>query len=120
VKKLNRRKPVIFCGDLNCAHKEIDLANPKANRKNAGFTAQEREGVDRIVDAGFIDSFRHFCDQSERYSWWTYRSGARERNIGWRLDYFFVARKFSDQIAAAEIRSDIMGSDHCPVELMIQ
>ncbi|QDT10085.1 exodeoxyribonuclease III [Planctomycetes bacterium K23_9] len=120
VKKLNRRKPVIFCGDLNCAHKEIDLANPKANRRNAGFTQEEREGVDRMVDAGFIDSFRHFCDEPDNYSWWTYRSNARERNIGWRLDYFFVSQKFADRVTDAVIRDDIHGSDHCPVELMIK
>ena len=120
VKKLNRRKPVIFCGDLNCAHKEIDLANPKANRKNAGFTEEERAGVDRIIDAGFVDSFRLQCDQPDRYSWWSYRSGARQRNIGWRLDYFFVSKKLADQIVGADIRSEVLGSDHCPVELTLK
>ena len=119
VRKLNRRKPVIFCGDLNCAHKEIDLANPKSNRKNAGFTEEERAGVDRIIDAGFVDSFRHFDQSPDQYSWWTYRSGARERNIGWRLDYFCVAQKFMDCVSGASIRSDIFGSDHCPVELTL-
>lgn len=119
VKKLNRRKPVIFCGDLNCAHQEIDLANPKANRRNAGFTKEEREGIDRIVDAGFLDSFRHFHAEPDNYSWWTYRSNARERNIGWRLDYFFVSNKLIDQVTSAVIRPDILGSDHCPVELTI-
>ena len=117
VRKLNRRKPVIFCGDLNCAHKEIDLANPKTNRKNAGFTEDERAGVDRIVDAGFIDSFRDFDIEPERYSWWTYRNNARERNIGWRLDYFFVSNKIMEQVQSASIRADIFGSDHCPVEI---
>lgn len=117
VKKLKRRKPVIFCGDLNCSHKEIDLANPKANRKNAGFSDQERAGMDQIEAAGFVDSFRHFCDEPDQYSWWTYRSNAREKNIGWRLDYFWVTKRFMPQVTSATIRSDIYGSDHCPVEL---
>lgn len=119
VRKLNRRKPVIFCGDLNCAHKEIDLKNPKANKKNAGFSEQEREGVDNILAGGFVDSFRHFEDGPENYSWWTYRNNARERNIGWRLDYFMVAEKFIDNVSAAAIRTDVFGSDHCPVEITI-
>ncbi len=119
VKKLNRRKPVIFCGDLNCAHQEIDLANPKANRRNAGFTDEERFGIDQMIDAGFVDSFRHQCDQPDHYSWWTYRSDARKRNIGWRLDYFFVSQKIIDRIDQATIRDDVFGSDHCPVELGI-
>lgn len=119
VSKLNRRKPVIFCGDVNCAHTEIDLANPKSNRKNAGFSDEERAGLDQVAEAGFVDSFRHFDPSPENYSWWTYRSNARERNIGWRLDYFWVAEKFIDQIAAAGIRQDIHGSDHCPVEITI-
>ena len=119
VKKLNRRKPVIFCGDLNCAHTEIDLANPKANKKNAGFTPEERAGLDAMAAAGFVDSFRHFDDGPDNYSWWTYRMKARERNIGWRLDYFWVAEKLIDQVSSAAIRSDIFGSDHCPVEITI-
>jgi len=119
LKKLNRRKPVIFCGDLNCSHHEIDLANPKANRKNAGFTEQERGGLDRIEQAGFVDSLRHFDDSPGRYSWWTYRSNARERNIGWRLDYFWVAKKFLPRVTGATIREEILGSDHCPVEIEI-
>ena len=117
VRKLNRRKPVIFCGDLNCSHHEIDLANPRANRKNAGFTDPERAGLDAIQAAGFVDSFRQFESGPGHYSWWTYRSGARERNIGWRLDYFWVAKRFMPQITGARIRPEIMGSDHCPVEL---
>ena len=117
VKKLNRRKPVVFCGDLNCAHKEIDLANPGANRKNAGFSEQERAGVDRIEAAGFLDSFRQFDDGPGNYTWWTMRTNARERNIGWRLDYFWVAKKLWDRVKSAGIRTDIFGSDHCPVEL---
>lgn len=119
VRKLNRRKPVIFCGDLNCAHKEIDLANPKSNCKNAGFSDEERAGVDEIIAAGFVDTFRKFDDSPGKYSWWTYRSDARARNIGWRLDYFFVADKFSDCVVGASIRTDVFGSDHCPVELAL-
>ena len=116
---LNEKKPVIYCGDLNCAHKEIDLANPKANKKNAGFSAEERSGLDAMVEAGFVDSFRQF-DQSEgKYSWWTVRVNARERNIGWRLDYFWVAQSIVDKIKDAQIRDDIFGSDHCPVEITI-
>lgn len=120
IKKLNRRKPVIFCGDINCAHKEIDLKNPKANRKNAGFTDDERANVDQIIEAGFIDSFREFDDGPDNYSWWTYRMNARAKNVGWRLDYFFVAKRFWDRVSDARIRPDIFGSDHCPVELMIE
>ncbi len=119
VRKLNRRKPVIFCGDLNCAHQEIDLANPKQNRKNAGFTDEERGGLDRVVDAGFVDSFRHFDASPEKYSWWTYRMNARERNIGWRLDYFWVAETFAPAMKNAQICCDVYGSDHCPVELTL-
>ena len=119
VRKLNRRKPVIFCGDVNCAHKEIDLANPKSNRRNAGFTDEERAGLDKVVDAGFLDSFRQFDAGPGNYSWWTYRNDARQRNIGWRLDYFWVAQKCWDRVSGARIRSEIFGSDHCPVELTI-
>lgn len=119
VEKLDRRKPVIFCGDLNCAHTEIDLANPKSNKKNAGFTEQERAGLDAIVEAGFFDSFRKFESGPDQYSWWTYRNNARERNIGWRLDYFFVSNKFQNAVSSARIRSEVFGSDHCPVELTL-
>lgn len=120
LKKLNRRKPVVFCGDLNCSHQEIDLANPQANRKNAGFTDEERAGLDAFISARFVDSFREFEPGPGHYSWWTYRMNARERNIGWRLDYFWVARRFVDRVQHASIRSDIHGSDHCPVELMLK
>lgn len=120
VRKLNRRKPVLFCGDVNCAHQEIDLANPKANRKNAGFSDQERAGLDAVTQAGFVDSFRQFHDGPGHYSWWTYRSDARARNIGWRLDYFWVAKKYWDHVADARIRCEIHGSDHCPVELTLK
>ncbi len=119
VSKLNKRKPVIFCGDLNCAHTEIDLANPKSNKRNAGFSIEEREGLDRMVSAGFVDSFREFEDGPEHYSWWTMRTNARERNIGWRLDYFWVAEKFHPNVVSASIRTEVMGSDHCPVELVL-
>ena len=120
LRKLNRRKPVIFCGDLNCAHHEIDLANPKANRKNAGFTDEERAGLDAVTKAGFIDSFREFDPSPEKYTWWTYRSDARARNVGWRLDYFWVARRFWPRVSDARIRAEVLGSDHCPVELLIE
>jgi exodeoxyribonuclease-3 len=118
VKKLEQTKPVIFCGDLNVAHQEIDLANPKTNTKNAGFTIEERSGFDAILKAGFVDSFRHLHpEQTGAYSWWSYRAAARERNIGWRIDYFCVSNSLKDQIQAASIRSDVPGSDHCPITL---
>lgn len=120
VKKLKRRGPVVFCGDLNCSHKEIDLANPKSNRKNAGFSEEERAGLDQVTGAGFVDTFRHFEPGEGHYSWWTYRSNARERNIGWRLDYFWASQNLVPRLASARIRSDIFGSDHCPVELEIE
>ena len=119
VKNLESSKPVILCGDLNCAHTEIDLANPKSNKKNAGFSEEERAGLDNIVKAGFVDSFRHFEPGPEHYSWWTYRNNARERNIGWRLDYFFVSSNLIASAASASIRTDVFGSDHCPVELIL-
>ena len=118
--KLQKKKPVIFCGDLNCAHQEIDLANPKTNHRNAGFTEEERGGLDRIVEAGFKDSFREFDTSPEKYTWWTYRMNCRARNIGWRLDYFFVDHAVWDLVSGASIRPDILGSDHCPVELTIR
>ncbi|MEM0925357.1 MAG: exodeoxyribonuclease III [Planctomycetota bacterium] len=120
VVRLNRRKPVIFCGDLNCAHHEIDLANPKQNRKNAGFTDEERARLDSVVAEGFVDAFRHFDDSPEQYSWWTYRGDARARNVGWRLDYFWVAKRLMKQVTQVTIRQEIRGSDHCPVELHLQ
>ena len=120
VKKLNQRKPVVFCGDLNVAHHEIDLANPKANKKNAGFTIEERTALDELVLAGFIDTFREFNNASGQYSWWTYRSNAREKNVGWRLDYFWASKRFRERLSGARIRSEILGSDHCPVELSIK
>ncbi|MGJ8651826.1 MAG: exodeoxyribonuclease III [Opitutaceae bacterium] len=120
VKNLEATKPVIFCGDLNVAHKEIDLANPKTNRKNAGFTDEERAGFDAILEAGFIDSFRLLHpDEPQRYSWWSYRAAARQRNIGWRIDYFCVSAQLSPKILAADILPEVLGSDHCPVTLTI-
>lgn len=118
LKKLNRKKPVIYCGDLNVAHREIDLARPAANRRNPGFTDEERGGFDKLVGAGFVDSFRHFHpDEPDHYSWWSYRANARANNVGWRIDYFGVAKKFLPNAKRAAILSDVMGSDHCPVQL---
>lgn len=121
VKKLDEKKPVIYCGDLNVAHKEIDLKNPKTNTKNAGFTPEEREKMSVVLSSGFVDSFRHFYPDLEQiYSWWSYRFHAREHNSGWRIDYFIVSEKLKDKMRDAKIHSDIMGSDHCPVELDIE
>ncbi|MDZ5671927.1 exodeoxyribonuclease III [Bacillus stercoris] len=118
--ELDKKKPVILCGDLNVAHQEIDLKNPKANRKNAGFSDQERGAFSRLLEAGFVDSFRHVYPELEgAYSWWSYRAGARDRNIGWRIDYFVVSESLKEQIEDAGISKDVMGSDHCPVELII-
>ncbi len=120
LKKLDEKKPVIFCGDLNVAHKEIDLKNPDTNHRNAGFTDEEREKFTNLLAAGFTDSFRYlYPDKTEAYSWWSYRMRARDRNAGWRIDYFCVSDRIKDKIKAAAIRSDIFGSDHCPVELEI-
>lgn len=121
VKSLEAQKPVIFCGDLNVAHREIDLSNPKQNRRNAGFTDEERARFDAILEAGFVDSFRVlYPDITERYSWWSYRSNARERNIGWRLDYFCISQLLSEQVKDALILENVQGSDHCPVALIIK
>ena len=117
-KNLETTKPVIFCGDLNVAHQEIDLARPRQNRRNAGFSDEERAGFDQIVSTGFTDSFRHFFPETtEAYSWWSYRAGARGKNNGWRLDYFCVSQSFMDRVTKAEILSEVLGSDHCPVTL---
>ncbi|MBP3738756.1 MAG: exodeoxyribonuclease III [Muribaculaceae bacterium] len=117
---LDKKKPVIVCGDLNVAHKEIDLKNPKTNRMNAGFTDQEREKMTSLLDAGFIDTFRHFYpDREGIYSWWSYRFQARAKNAGWRIDYFLASQRLAPRLKAAEILTDITGSDHCPVELVI-
>ena len=117
---LNEKKPVILCGDLNVAHQEIDLKNPKTNHMNAGFTDQERGKMTELLSAGFIDSFRYFYpDVTGAYSWWSYIGGARSRNAGWRIDYFIVSERLKDRMRDARIHPDIMGSDHCPVELDI-
>ena len=120
LKKLEKNKPVVFCGDLNVAHREIDLANPKTNTKNAGFTPEERAGFDRYVEHGFIDTFRHFVKDQGHYTWWSYRTRARERNIGWRIDYFCVSKILQDQMESAHIHAHVMGSDHCPVALELK
>ena len=118
--QLDSKKPVILCGDLNVAHTEIDLKNPKTNRKNAGFTDEERACFGKVQESGFIDTFRYFYPDVEgRYSWWSYRFKAREKNAGWRIDYFITSPQLKDKLEGAEIHSEIMGSDHCPVELQI-
>ena len=118
---LDQKKPVIVCGDLNVAHQEIDLKNPKTNRRNAGFTDEERAKMTTLLAAGFTDTFRHFYpDRTDIYSWWSYRFRAREKNAGWRIDYFLTSKRLDDKLTAATIHTDIMGSDHCPVEVDIQ
>lgn len=113
---LDQKKPVIVCGDMNVAHKEIDLKNPKTNRKNAGFTDEERAKMTELLGAGFVDTFRHFYPEVEGvYSWWSYRFKAREKNAGWRIDYFLVSERFIDRVKDARILTDVFGSDHCPV-----
>lgn len=117
---LDAQKPVIVCGDLNVAHREIDLKNPKTNRRNAGFTDEEREKFSTLLDAGFTDTFRYFYpDMPEQYSWWSYRFKAREKNAGWRIDYFLVSQRLNDRLTGVHIHNDIFGSDHCPVEVTI-
>lgn len=116
---LNQDKPVILCGDLNVAHKEIDLKNPQSNHHNAGFTDEERQSFGHFLDQGFMDTFRHFYpDMTDIYSWWSYRFHARDRNAGWRIDYFIASERFADQIKDSKILTDVFGSDHCPVELV--
>ena len=118
--KLNETKPVIMCGDLNVAHKEIDLKNPKTNRGNAGFTDEERNKMTELLDAGFVDTFRYlYPDKEEQYSWWSYMGRAREKNVGWRIDYFIVSEDVKEKIIDAKIYPEVMGSDHCPVGLDI-
>ena len=121
MKDLEKEKPVVVCGDLNVAHKEIDLKNPKTNRKNAGFTDEERNKFTELMDAGFIDTFRYFYPEQEGiYSWWSYRFKAREKNAGWRIDYFLTSASMKDRLVSAKIHTEILGSDHCPVELVIK
>lgn len=118
--KLDEKKPVIVCGDMNVAHKEIDLKNPKSNQNNAGFTPQERNAMTKLLASGFVDTFRHLHpDVTDAYSWWSYMFSARAKNIGWRIDYFLVSERIKDRITAAAIHSDVLGSDHCPVVLEI-
>lgn len=118
--KLRKQKPVIFCGDVNTAHEEIDLARPKENQENTGFLPEERAWIDEVIRAGYIDSFRHFHSQTkEAYTYWDMKTRARDRNVGWRIDYFFVASEFLKRIKKAEIHPDIFGSDHCPVSLIL-
>ncbi|MBR4343857.1 MAG: exodeoxyribonuclease III [Lachnospiraceae bacterium] len=118
IQELEKKKPVIYCGDLNVAHQEIDLKNPKSNHQNAGFTDEERACFTKVLEAGYIDSFRYFYpDKTDAYSWWSYMFKAREKNVGWRIDYFVVSSALKERLMDAAILSDIMGSDHCPVEL---
>ena len=121
LKKLNEKKPVVLCGDLNVAHKEIDLKNPKTNRKNAGFTDEEREKMTVLLDSGFTDTYRHFYPDTEGvYSWWSYRFQARQKNAGWRIDYFVISDRLRERLSDAAIHTDILGSDHCPVSLILK
>lgn len=121
IKKLEETKPVIYCGDLNVAHNEIDLKNPKTNHHNAGFTDEERGAFSRVIESGMIDTYRYFYpDKKDIYSWWSYRFHAREKNAGWRIDYFVVSESLKDRLVSADIHTDIEGSDHCPVELVIR
>ncbi|MDO4295347.1 MAG: exodeoxyribonuclease III [bacterium] len=121
LKGLDAKKPVIFCGDFNVAHQEIDLKNPKTNHKSAGFTDEERGKFGELLDAGFIDSYRYFYPEQEGvYSWWSYRAASRPRNIGWRIDYFCVSKRLAEQLEDAKIHTEVLGSDHCPVELCLK
>ncbi len=121
IKKLDEKKPVIFCGDLNVAHKEIDLKNPKSNRRNPGFTDEERGKFTEMLESGFVDTFRYFYPDLEGvYSWWSYRFSARAKNAGWRIDYFIVSERLRESLRDAKIHNEIFGSDHCPVELTIE
>ena len=121
LQELDGKKPVVYCGDLNVAHREIDLKNPKTNRQNPGFSDQEREKMSVLLDAGFVDTFRYLHgDVTDRYSWWSYRFHARDKNVGWRIDYFIVSQRLKDKVKAADIRDNIFGSDHCPVYLELE
>ena len=120
LKELDQDKPVVLCGDLNVAHRAIDLKNPKPNyNKNPGFTQAEIDGFERFLDSGFIDSFRHFHPEEIKYSWWSYRAGARQRNVGWRIDYFLISSRLLPRVVKAEIHNEILGSDHCPISLTL-
>ena len=120
LRNLEKKKPVVFCGDMNVAHKEMDLSNPQANVKNHGFTPQERVGFDNIVKAGFIDTFREFNKTGGHYTWWSQMGNCRKRNIGWRIDYFCISPSLRPRVQDNRILKDIMGSDHCPVELVLK
>ena len=121
ITQLDSEKPVIICGDMNCAHEEIDLANPKTNRRNAGFTDEERQCMTRMLDSGFIDTVRYLHpDEKGAYSWWSFRGGARAKNVGWRIDYFIISKRLADSLVDASIHPDIMGADHCPVSITIE
>ncbi|MBA3733131.1 exodeoxyribonuclease III [Patescibacteria group bacterium] len=120
MKKLEKKKPVIFCGDLNVAHTPDDLANPKPNEGKHGYTNEEREGIDKIISTGFVDTFRIFTKGSGHYSWWSHFANSRERNVGWRIDYFFVSKSIAPKVKSASIYPEIYGSDHCPVEIEIE
>jgi exodeoxyribonuclease-3 len=119
VKDLEKKKPVVMCGDFNSAHTEEDLARPKENVKNAGFTPEERSGIDNIIKSDFIDTFRMFTQGNGHYTWWSYMAKSRDRNVGWRIDYFFVSKKLKSQVNSAKILDQVFGSDHCPVEITI-
>ena len=121
IQELDQKKPVLICGDMNVAHQEIDLKNPKTNHKNAGFTIEERAKFTELLNAGFTDTFRYFYPNTENmYSWWSYRFHAREKNTGWRIDYWICSNRITPQLEAAKIHTDIMGSDHCPVEVSVK
>lgn len=120
LKSLEKTKPVVVCGDFNAAHTEIDLARPKDNEKNAGFTEEERQGIENLVTAGFLDTFRIKHPDEQKYTWWTWRAKARERNIGWRIDYFFISKSLEKNLKSAEIHDKILGSDHCPISIRLE
>ncbi len=120
MKRLEETKPVVFCGDLNVAHTADDLANPKANEGEHGFTREEREGIDRLIEAGFVDTFRLFHEGKGHYTWWSHFASSRARNVGWRIDYFFVSKSLENKVQSAEIHPGIMGSDHCPISIDIR
>ena len=120
LKELERAKPVVVCGDFNAAHTEIDLARPADNETNAGYTVQERQGIENLIQAGFVDTFRELNPDARRYTWWTWRAQARERNIGWRIDYFFISRELLPHLRSAEIYEDFAGSDHCPISVELE
>ena len=121
LQELDRKKPVVYCGDLNVAHREIDLKNPKTNRQNPGFSDEEREKMSRLLDSGFVDTFSYIHgDVTDRYSWWSYRFHARDKNVGWRIDYFIVSARLAEKVKAADIRDTVYGSDHCPVILELE